>query len=397
MLQTPKNRFASFLGVLLLLVFCGDVFAGQLHKYRAESLRLDSNRIYLWLNSPITPTSDFTLSISHNDRLLYNERIGGILERVVVSRMLPDDVVIALRNTKDFAAEVYLESDLLSDSLIIALPGNLRQLWLDTLLIQNSQLPIRYSFRYFDDLREIEIAARLQRVDLLVMPDIALPDSKPFADSPYIFEWNLIGTGIRDDLLATAINYCLRGLFADSINSNYSSFILPSHIKAIFPQNTSHARELFAQLKKNKDKLTCSFSGFKMYPALSDRINMALSECSSGRFTFRDDDDQAASLQFFAFPAGEDSNAVRLRSWREVVLPLRDLLKAKDDSSIDSCLLGTSMRTDCQESISRKLAESARFVPLGRTRLAVKCFEHVRYLDDHSSSAQLSNFYTVKR
>ncbi len=397
MLQTPKNRFATYLGALLLLLLSGNILAGQVHTYRAEPLRLDSNRLYLWLDSPIIPTADFTLTVSQNGRLLYKDRIGGILERVVVSQVLPEDVVSKLRNSNDCTAEIYLDSDQLSDSLIIALPSNLRQLWLDTLLIENTQMPIRYSFRYFDDFRELEIAARLQQVDLLVLPDIALPDSKLLADSPYILEWNLVGIGIKDDLLATAMNYCLRGLFADSNASDYSSFILPSHIESIFPQNTSHARELFAQSKKNKDKLACTFPGFKMYPALTDRINMALSECSSGKFTFREDDDQASTLQFFPFFAGEDSNSVLLRSWREVVLPLRSLIQRESDSSLDSCLLGTSTNSICRELVSRKLAESARFVPLGRTWLAIQKFEHVRYLDDHSNSAQLSNFYTIKR
>ncbi len=397
MLQTPKSRFATYLGALLLLLLSGSILAGQVHRYSAQPLRLDSNRLYLWLDSPITPTSDFTLTVSQNGRLLYENQVGGVLERVVVSQVLPDDVVSKLRDSKDYTAEIYLDAELLSDSLIIALPGNLRQLWLDTLLIENTQMPIRYSFRYFDDIREIEIAARLQQVDLLVLPDIALPDSKLLADSPYILEWNLVGAGIKDDLLATAMNYCLRGLFADSNVTDYSSFILPSHIESIFPQNTSHARELFAQSKKNKDKLACSFSGFKMYPVLTDRINMALSECSSGKFTFREDDDQASTLQFFPFLAGEDSNSVLLRSWREVVLPLRSLIQRESEPSLDSCLLGTCTSSICQELISRKLAESTRFVPLGRSRLAVKKFEHVRYLDDHGNSAQLSNFYTIKR
>ncbi len=397
MLQTKKLRFATYLGALLLLLLSGNILAGQVHRYSAQPLRLDSNRLYLWLDSPITPTADFTLTVSQNGRLLYENQVGGVLERVVVSQVLPEDVVSKLHDSKGYTAELYLNSDLLSDSLIIALPGNLRQLWLDTLLIENTQMPIRYSFRYFDDFRELEIAARLQQVDLLVLPDIALPDSKLLADSPYILEWNLVGAGIKDDLLATAMNYCLRGLFADSNGTDYSSFILPSHIESIFPQNTSHARELFAQTKKNKGKLACSFSGFKMYPVLSDRINMALSECRSGKFTFREDDNQASTLQFFPFLAGEDSNSVLARSFREVVLPLRGLIGSKDDSSLDSCLLGTSTSSICQELVSRKLAESARFVPLGRSRLAVKRFDHVRYLDDHSNRAQLSNFYTIKR
>ncbi len=220
---------------------------------------------------------------------------------------------------------------------------------------------------------------------------------KVLADSPYMLEWNLVGNEIKDDLLATAVNYCLRGLFVDNGVSDYSSIILPSHIESIFPQNSSHARELFAQSRKNKDKLSCGFSGFKMYPALSDRINMAITECGFGKFTFRDDGAQTMTLQFFPYLAGEDPNSVLTRAWREIILPLRGLIASNPDPFLDSCLLGTNSGSGCQELVSRKLAESARFVPLGRSQLAVRKFDHVRYLDDRSSSAQLSNFYTIRQ
>ncbi len=101
MLKTPILRVATYLGLLLLLS-CESVVAGRLHEFRAEPLRLESNRLYLWLDAPIIPTSDFTLAIAQGDRLLYRGRVGGILERVVISQVLPADVVADLNNFEDF-------------------------------------------------------------------------------------------------------------------------------------------------------------------------------------------------------------------------------------------------------------------------------------------------------
>ncbi len=187
-----------------------------------------------------------------DDRLLYSGQVDGVLERVVVSRKLSESVIETLRSSKEFTARIFLETELVCDSLIIAVPGNLRQLWLDTLSTSNSEMPIRYMFRYYDDIRELEIAARLEQVDLLLQPDMGMPGFSTLFDSPYILEWNLVSEGIKDDLLATALNYCLRGIFADEDDSAYSWFISPSHIETIFPNNPSHSKELVCTVEEGK-------------------------------------------------------------------------------------------------------------------------------------------------
>lgn len=389
--------YATILFGLISFFSCGESKAERLYETPIEPLRLDSNRLYLWIDTDHIPTSDFTLELTKGDRLLYSGLVGGVLDRVVVSRYLPDSVMTSIRETSDYVAQVFLESELITDSLVIAVPGNLRQLWLDTMFTSNSEMPIRYLFRYYDDMREVDIAARLGQIDILLLPDMGIPGYKKLSDSPFILEWNLISGGIKDDLLATALNYCLRGLFAEVDDNAFSWFISSFHIESIFPRNSSHARELFAQSKKGKDKISISFPGLKMYPQLFDRINMAFSECGFEKFMFRDDRSQALTLQIFAFRADEDPNTVLARAWREVLLPQQELLSSANGAEIDSCLMGVSVSVDCREQISRRLAESARFVPLGRTQLTVGKFEHVRYLDDRSSNFKLSNFYTIKR
>lgn len=396
MLKIAKIHAAILLGLISLLPF-SDIHAERLFEHRGEILRFDSNRVYLWIDADFAPTTDFTIELTINDRTLYTGRIDGVLERVVMSQTIPDSVLMSVRDSAERGARIFLESELVSDSLVIAMPDNLRQLWLDTLLTSNPTMPIRYLFRYYDDIREVEIAARLEQVDLLLLPDMEISGYKRLSDSPYVLEWNLISGGIKDDLLATALNYCLRGLFANKDDSSYSWFIAPSHIETIFPKNPSHAKELFAQSKKGRDKIFCSFSGFKMYPQLTDRINMTFSECGVEKFSFRDDRSQTSTLQFFVFESGEDSNITRARGWREVLYPHRGLLESGSGTALDDCLSGAILDGDCRETVSRRLAESVRFVPLGRTILAVGKFDHVRYLGVEATDAKLSSFYTIRR
>ena len=391
------NFHATILLGWILLALSGVAKAEHLYETRIDPLRLDSSRLYLLLDADFTATTDFTLELTINDGTLYSGRVDGVLERVVVSQELPESVVASLRSSKEYTARIFLETELVCDSLIIAVPGNLRQLWLDTLLTSNPELPIRYMFRYYDDIRELEIAARLEQVDLLLQPEMGIPGFSTLSDSPYILEWNLVSEGIKDDLLATALNYCLRGIFAEANDNSYSWLISPSHIETIFPKNPSHAEELFAQSKNGKDKIVCSFPGFKMYPQLSDRISMTVSKCGAEKFIFRDDRSQASTLQFFAFSSAEDSSSILARAWREVLLPQRGLLEFGDGAKLDSCLMALSAGIDCREQVSRRLAESARFVPLGRTMLAVRKFDHVRYLGIESTEVKLSDFYTIKR
>lgn len=382
---------------LLLLSQWGLVAAERLYEYRAEPLRLDSNQLYLWVDAPIIATTDFILKITRDGRERYSAQVGGVLGHVIISRTLSEDVAADLKGSENYEAQIYLESDQISDSLVIAVPGNLRQLWLDTLMTANPNMPVHYSYRYFDDMREVDIAAQLHQVDLLILPDIALADGKLLSDCPYILEWTLICEAIEDDLLATAVSYCLRGLFVDDGSSAYSTLVMPAHITSIFPRNLSHASELFAQSKRNKEKLSCEFSGFKMYPALTDRVNMALTNCNSGKCTFSDNQKQKLTLQFLTLATQQDAVSEPSPSWREAVFSARDLLDIKNNPGLDSCLSGTGADHDCRELVSRKLAESARFIPLGRSRLAVRKFEHVRYLDDQRSGTSLANFYTVRQ
>jgi hypothetical protein len=245
--RITNTALSALLTILLGTLLPVTLRAEHLHESSAEILRIEANTIYAWTSSPIVPTPDFTLELKCNGEIINSGPIVGVLDHVITSPRLSDEVIAKLQNCSQSELRLYLNSEKLADSLIIAMPANLRDLWLDTLWVKSAILPIRFQFRYFDDLREIFIAARLEQIDLLIMPEIELPEAQILAGSPLEIEWNLLCPGIKDDLVASALNYCLRGIFADSGDSSYSSLILPEHLQTLFPRNSDYARELFRQ------------------------------------------------------------------------------------------------------------------------------------------------------
>ncbi len=387
-------NLALLLGIFLF-AFNGSAAAERLHELSAEFLRLDSNRVYLWIDEPVTVNSDFTIEIQSAGSAPYFAKVSATLGRVVVSSSLSPDIVQSFEARNKHTFKLYLESDQLCDSLIIAMPSNLRELWLDTLFTVGVKPQTRYLFRYYDDMKEIEIAAKLQQIDLMIAPEFELPGSPRFSDCPAEIEWHLLCSSIKDDLLATALNNCIRGILAGSNDSAYSSLINQHDLESIFPRNATHARELFAQSRKNKERFECYFPGFQMYPGLFGVINRSLDSCGGRDFTFRDSRDQPLQLAMTFVGNHDDLTSECKSAIRELAEPIRKILSVQRGSTIDSCLLGLQQTDSCHESLSRALAESVRIVPLGRTSLALKSFEHVRWLDRHTGTAALSDFYKV--
>ncbi len=332
--------------------------AERLHESRADFLRLDSNRIYVWVENPIKINTDFSIAIRCDGVGIYRSKVAGVLDRVAVSSNLPSEMVATLQSRKDCAFAVFLESDIICDSLIIAMPANLRNLWLDTVFIANAEPPIRCLFRYYDDMKEVEIAAKLQRVDLLIMPQFEIPDAAALIDSPSLLEWNLLSATINDDLLATALNDCVRGLLADSSERAYSSLINQAQLETIFPQNWTHARELFTQSRKNKEKFDCYFPGYKMYPRLAEQFNLAMDSCSGRSFTFRDSQSHPLQLSFFDLGSDRDSSSSCVQAVRKMADPIRATLNIEKATALDSCLLGLISPDTCCGTLSRAIAES---------------------------------------
>ncbi len=377
--------------------FVGALIAKPILEFPVELVRIDSNKLYGWIVAPIAINTDFTLEVTERSEVVYSAHIAGVLNRVIVSGLLPDSVCERLSDSGEFDLRVYLESDLINDSLIIAVPDNLRRLWLDTLWVNSAEFPVKYRYRYFDDVREIEVAAKLKQIDLLIMPEFELADEKILDGSPFRVELNIICRDIKDDLFASALNYCSRGMFSKDGDFDYSLLIGAEQLANVFPRNLDYARELFRQTKKNKERLECSFPGVKMYPRLSERLNLGLDSCGPYKLVFRESAVEPFDLNFFVYELGEDSTAAYMRALREIVDPVRVELNDRIGERVDSCLLGTSNDADCRDLVSRVLAESARIIPLGRSRLAVKRFDHVRCLKDGSGSAKLSDFYTSRQ
>lgn len=374
------------------------LFAERLYEARAQILRTEANTIYAWTDSRIIPTTDFTLELRCRGEIVSSLLIAGVLDHVVTSQRLSDEIIARLGQCPDSELSIYLDSEQIADSLIIAMPANLRDLWLDTLWVRSESMPIRYQVRYFDDLREVDIAARLGQVDLLVMPEVEFPEARILSNVPVEIELNLLCPGIKDDLFASALNYCLRGIFADSSDVNYSSVVLPEHLQSLFPRNRDFARELFRQTRTSQPSLRCGFRGFKMYPTLTENLSMAISSCNGGRLEFDSNANQPLQLAIIVIPTGGAQDAAYSRALRELVNPVRDRLETSSDSPLlDSCLVDPSVNPNCQAAISRAVAEFSRLIPLGRAKLAVRKFDHVGFLDDRADSTSLDAFYTVRK
>lgn len=392
-----KCLLAFLLFLIISAITAVDADAERLFQYPAEVLKVDHNKLYLWVDAPLLVNSDFSLEVKTKRKETFELPIKGVLDKVIITDTLPQRLADGIKKSENFEISVYLESELVSDSLVIALPYSLRSLWLDTIWVKSSTLPLDYKFRYYDDIQEVEIAAALGRIDVLIMPEPELLGEPKFADCPYELEWYLICDKVDDNLLATALTYCFKGEFTAENQPIPSIIIDDEHIAEIYPRNFEYSRELFGQAKSRIRRLNCSLESYAMYPNLTDSFNEQLSSCGDRKFAFTENNSAFTTLTFVAIDSNLAPETQRMLFIRDRILPIHRQFPLWENSGLDSCVMRKQdSLSACSDLLSRALAESGRVIPLGRTGLAIRKFDHVRFLNDQSGTAKLSQFYTVK-
>ncbi len=383
-------------------------------EYSAQFLRLDSHRLYLWIEGDHFLNPQFVIMISHKGEKLDEVPIAGTAGAVVVSQRLPDYLVNLLStDSVNCKYEISFPIENLADTILVGIPRDLEfqfySLFAGGLSAYlNSQqgdslLPIWYKPVLYDSDRDADVDLSIGAVDLLFWPE---SDTATFSGSETTvypstdhLEFALITAFGSDELTATALNYCLRGIFTDSADSA-SSYLLDDHdFNAEFPQDANSAALLYSQMRERNrvSKITMTRTG--LYTGILDLLQAKTSECGGELDATQFSDSGAVSLFLTPIfqPARIPEQECRESSQRWILSVANELPLAEQlISPADSCVSDSVLSASCVEQLSHYFASSARVIPLGRQRLVFIAGSRISVFSHSSALYDIHSFYRLR-
>jgi len=335
---------------------------------------------------PLTP--GFRFEAAAGDRNV-SAPVAGTLGSLALIGPLSESDLDWLTTAADLEMFLSLDPEDVTPQLTIAVPSFLSALD-SSRLPQQSLLGADFIYHRFADSRDLEIEARLGRIDAVLLPvtELAPPDTRPACHVDAHCELFLFVKDNVDDLAAAALNYSLKGLF-----SGNSSLFTAVEFDSLYPASEDHARELFAGIKSSRLPKMLAFIHGAALPHTADTIRRRISDLS-GRPLEISAKSGAPIAVYLSCSAGKDSAAV---SGQTVLAAAADF--GIDWSALlpDTCLVAGFCAPECLPLLRRKLAESCRIIPLGTVALAPQLVTAVHCLQLPGAPAGLENLYRLRQ
>lgn len=383
--------------------------------YAAELLRLDDQRLYLWIEGKHFVNQHFVIGIHRDGEKLDDIPVADNAGAVVVSERLPDYLINVLAiDSSRCRFTVGFPTDKLRDTLFVGLPRDLEMQFYSFFVgglraylnaeEDNSQLPVWYEPVLYDSDRDAEVDLSIGAVDLLLWPQ---QDAEAFGnagDRLYpgadFLEFALV-TGFRgDELTATALNYCLRGVLnqdRDEISATY--LLTEADFRSEFPRNSNYAGILYSQMREGNRVCELAVSRPGLYTATLESLQSHTRACG-GELELKQLSELdrieafvAPILQPASVPEAERrDNSIRWILSVAGQLPLADSLLPP----VTECLEDTMISRNCAETISHFMARSARVIPLGRQRLVFVAGAATSVFSPRSGVYTVNDFYRLR-
>ncbi len=383
-------------------------------EYGLELIAIHANRVLVKPDSGVALNTDFVLRFTSSSGDELECGIAGTLFGFAASESLSTAAIEWIGSEKRLSIVALLDTAQVSERLVIGLPECLRPLAyaLSPTLVADSG---SYEFLYYNSAQEAEIERKLGRWDIYIAPEteFAADSAIPLVDN-LIGEWHLLIDEDEDDLAATAVNYCVKGILGDARTGEESSLIHHNDIVERYPYNFEYALGLFADLKGKEKIGKLYFPAADQLPTTAAKLAKEISECQklAPRYVPAQ---QAQGMIYFELVPTRSATGLAGVSWRLAALAeegghsarvdIADVpvLAAADSRGInwrravEECVDGRSIDVGCDSLLSQSLSERCRIIPLGRTRLVAKLGIHARCLQLPGRPAMLRHFYSKVR
>jgi hypothetical protein len=386
------------------VAFCQSDSTSQNDRYyltRAELLRFDNERLYLWVDAPFTVTTDFRISVSTDGQSVGDCAVAATAEQVVISESLAPALFNKLQSTAKPVFSICLDTARVDDLTIrVGMPAIFADEYSFTMpLGRVNQLPIAAYYHYYRNLTEAEIDLAIGKIDLLIVPETEIAEdakcSYRVEPTGNYVEWFFLSNLPDNDLYTCALSYCLKNQFVGS-NELPTLLMDTSLVNRGYPRNKEKARALFGQVKTTLPSRGCKFES-SMLPGLIGKIERELQNCG-GRLSFDSRADSIGiKLLHDAQPAIVSVEQLLLHDdHRQFLANCLNRGWLKRSNLPDSCRAADSLTAVCEQELQKWLSRECRFIPLGSMELIALVRDNVHSISDRTGQFVITNFYRAK-
>jgi hypothetical protein len=389
--------------LLYAIAFCQNDSTHRADPYystTAQLLRIDNERLYLWIDAPFAVNTDFRICVSTDSQVVGDCAVAIIADEVVISESLALPLFDKLKSIAKPVFSIYLDTARVADFTIrVGLPAILADEYSFTLPSDVvDRLPIVADYHYYHKLSEAEIDLAIGAIDVLIVPETEVAEdakcSYRIEPTGNNVEWFFLSNLPDNDLYTCALSYCLKNQFSGP--AELPTLLLDtSLVNRGFPRNKEKARALFDQVKTTLPSRRCNFES-SMLPGLIGKLERELQNCG-GKLSFDNRSDSVAiRLLHSAQPAIVSADQLLRSSRGQFLANCLNRGWLQQSNLPDSCRYVDSMSTVCEQVLQTWLSRECRFIPLGRMELIALVRNNVHSFPDRAGRFVITNYYRAQ-